>query len=137
MNKLRLTILVAIAVLTTLSAGCANSSNTKSNAPTVRTIAGAGGKQLMIVESPSNVKSVINSLMAGKDKNFKLDRSQIPAAQLTVLDKFAAETTGAADCQTNSVDGCNSCCADGVSGALRHTTCGDFCDKVCGGQECF
>jgi hypothetical protein len=82
------------------------------------------------------VTNVIKSLTQGKGKDFKIERSQISADQLTLLDRFAAESTGVAECKILSVEGCNSCCADNISSSIRHTTCGDFCDKVCGVEPC-
>jgi hypothetical protein len=137
MKKMRLTILVAIAIVNIIATGCATDrSETSSGTAEVKKITTANGEQLLVVESPSDVASIIKTLSAGKGRDFKLERSQIPADQLKVLDKFAADTTGVADCQTLHVNGCNSCCADNVSSSLRVTTCGNFCDKVCGAEPC-
>jgi hypothetical protein len=88
------------------------------------------------IESPEHVRRVVVGLIKGKLKHEKIVRAEIPAEHLAVLDAHARELFSVEDCEVLSVEGCNSCCADGVSGSLSHTTCGDFCDKVCGAEPC-
>jgi hypothetical protein len=126
---------VACLLLTITACGLRSNQNASTGADKTRKIT-ANGKTVMVAENPTAVTNLLKSLITGKATTFRIERSQIDAAQLQVLDKAAAEVTGVSDCKILSVEGCNSCCADGVSSSLRHTTCGDFCDKVCGAEPC-
>lgn len=112
-----------------------NSTNANATGSNLRKIA-INGKEVMLVDTPAAISSLLKGLTSGKGKDFKLDRAQIPEADLKVLDQYSAQAMGIAECKITSVEGCNSCCADGISSSLRHTTCGDFCDKVCGSEPC-
>jgi hypothetical protein len=124
------------------AAACTSTSNnnlTSNRADTskFRKVISAAGKELLVLDKENTtVTNVLKSLTQGKGKDFKIERSQLSAEQLTVLDGFTAESTGVAECKILSVEGCNSCCADNISSSIRHTTCGDFCDKVCGAEPC-
>src|ERR1044072_3871221 len=96
-------------------------SSTKTSDKT-RKLTGANGKQVLVAENSTSVTNALKSLVAGKAVNFKVERAQIAAEQLQVLDQAAAEATGVSDCKILSVEGCNSCCADGASSSLRHPT---------------
>jgi hypothetical protein len=149
MNTRRMN-LVALALCVMFIAACTSDSSDgnrtavptpggdrKAGQASPRTITGEEGRRLMVVATLDGaVTDTLKALTAGKGKEYKVERSGIAAEQLKVLDEFAAKSTGASQCETLSVEGCNSCCADGISSSLRHTTCGDFCDKVCGAEPC-
>ena len=92
---------------------------------------------MKVIDSPDHVRQIISKLIQGQGKTYVVQRGDISQEDLSVLDAHAREVMGDDDCEITSVEGCNSCCADGISGSLRHTTCGDFCDKVCGEEPCF
>jgi hypothetical protein len=116
-----------IAVVLSLLTGCYSTGKNASNSP---------GDGMKNSTPPQEVIDIIRPLLAGKGKDFVLLRSQIPADKLPVLDGYASATLGK-NCTVNSYEGCNSCCADDISSSICHTTCGNFCDKVCGGEHCY
>lgn len=86
--------------------------------------------------SPPHIQQIMAVLLKGKAKHHKIMRHEISQEHISALDAHAKQVFGDDDCEVMSVEGCNSCCADGISASLRHTTCGTFCDKVCGAEPC-
>ncbi len=73
------------------------------------------------VQSPEHVRQIVRSLIHGKTKVDIVLRQAIPTEDLTILDAFTREVFESDDCQVLSFEGCNSCCADGISGSLAHS----------------
>jgi len=88
------------------------------------------------VKSPPHIQQIVTKLISGIAKGAIVTRKQIQAADLKLLDAYACTVFANDDCELLSYEGCNSCCADGLSGSLAHTTCGDWCDQVCGEEPC-
>lgn len=94
------------------------------------------GKKVLILDvSSQEVMMVLKRIIKDLDENSCVERDNISPDDLEILDKFVAQALGE-DCKVNSAEGCNSCCADGISSSLLHTTCGDVCSKVCGEEPC-
>ena len=89
------------------------------------------------ISDPSDdVKEILRQYFHEKPKEHRVERNAFTSEHLAVLDAHVALSFGQDDCEILYGNGCNSCCADGISGAYLMTTCGPQCNKICGNVPC-
>jgi hypothetical protein len=85
----------------------------------------------------ATASATLGRLVAGLGKDDRIARADLPPDVVAALDAAARAVSGRQDCDVEYVYGCNSCCADNISGSLIVTTCGQYCSKVCGNTACY